>query len=321
MLHIVIPVFLVILVGYVFGRNQTFSPESEKLINVYVLFISLPALLFLAVAQSNPAELTQWSFLIATLAGIAASYIVGLVFAYFKKVNSPYSSLIAMSSCYGTTGYMGIPIVIAAFGSQAAVPAAIATILHNIPAIMSVIVTHDIHQQKNARSAGLLSSIKLALMTTLKNPLTIAVIAGMVFSILHVPVPEILASFAKFLSAAAGPTALFALGLGLSRIRINASLLRQKATWVIPVVLFKIALQPAVTLVALLLLGEAKIDIWFATAIVMAAQPIGAGAYVFASKYEFFAEETSIAIIVSLVPTLVSIALILQFFNADKALG
>lgn len=315
MLGIVAPVFLVILVGYIFGLKNNFSAESEKLINVYVLFIALPALLFLAVAKADPADLTQWKFVCATLVGITIAYIAGVGFAYFKGVPTPQSSLVGMASCYGTTGYMGIPIAIAAFGSQAAVPAAIATILHNIPAIMSVIVTHDIAQQKHTqKQVGVLSSVRLALLTTLKNPLTLAVMAGMVFSILRLPLPNVLASFAEFLAAAAGPTALFALGLGLSRIRVSKQKLAQKTTLIVPVVFFKIALQPIVTWLFLMLVGN-DIDIWFATAVVMAAQPIGAGAYVFASKHEYFVEESSMAIILSLLPTLLSITLILHFFK------
>lgn len=74
---------------------------------------------------------------------------------------------------------MGIPILIAAFGPKAAVPAAIATILHNIPAIMTVIITHDLTGQKQSSP---LASVGRALVTTLKNPLTMAVLAGALFA-------------------------------------------------------------------------------------------------------------------------------------------
>lgn len=84
MLKVVVPVFLVILVGYGFGRKHQFAAEAEKLINEYVLYIALPALLFLAVARANPADLAQWPFMAATLAGIAAAYLAGLFLARAK---------------------------------------------------------------------------------------------------------------------------------------------------------------------------------------------------------------------------------------------
>ncbi len=316
MIEIVIPVFLVILVGYLFGRRNQFSAEAEKLINEYVLYIALPALLFLAVARADPSDLAQWRFVLATLAGIAAAYVAGNVLAWTRGVRSPQSSLVGMASCYGTTGYMGIPILVAAFGPQAAVPAAIATILHNIPAIMTVIVTHDIAGRTNV---GLLSSLKRALTTTLKNPLTLAVLAGAAFALLRIPLPGVAVSFTQFLANAAGSTALFALGLGLARIPISRQALSAKLGWIGPTALIKIVLQPVVTLAVLLALVGTGVDIWFATAVVMAAQPIGAGAYVFASRYGYFGEETSVAIILSLLVTVLTLTVILQIFGTQLA--
>lgn len=81
--------------------------------------------------------------------------------------------------------------------------------------------------------------------------------------------------------------------------------------WITPVVLIKIVFQPAVTLVVLVLLDQPR-DVWFAAAVIMAAQPIGAGAYVFSRKYDFFDEETSLSIVVSLVLTLVTLTVMLQ---------
>ncbi|BCH58405.1 membrane protein [Agrobacterium vitis] len=311
MLQVVVPVFLVILVGYGFGRKHQFAAEAEKLINEYVLYIALPALLFLAVARANPADLAQWPFMAATLAGIAAAYLAGLLLARVKGTSAPQSSIVGMATCYGTTGYMGIPILIAAFGPKAAVPAAIATILHNIPAIMTVIITHDLTGQKQSSP---LASAGRALVTTLKNPLTMAVLAGAFFCLLRIPLPAILTSFAGFLAAAAGPTALFALGLGLARIPFSAARLSAMAGWIAPVVLIKILIQPLVTLFIIAVAFKADIDIWYATAVVMAAQPIGAGAYVFGSKYGYFSEETSLAIIVSLLITVLTLTLVLQTF-------
>lgn len=312
MFEIVVPIFLVILVGYGVGKRNTFGPEAEKLINHYVLFIALPALLFLAVARADPSDFAHWQFILATLAGIAVAYIAGIVLGWAKGIASPRSSLIGMTSCYGTTGYMGIPILVAAFGSQAAVPAAIATILHNIPAIMTVIVTHETAERKGSSfSARALR----AFLVPLKNPLTIAVLAGAVFALIRIPLPPVVVRFSEFLAGAAGPTALFALGLGLAGIPIVWSQLTSKMQWLLPTVAFKIVLQPVVTTLVLILLVGRDVDIWFATAIVMAAQPIGAGAYVFAKKYGYFSDETSIGIIASLIVSVVTMPIILAIMK------
>ncbi|GJE04071.1 AEC family transporter [Methylobacterium isbiliense] len=312
MIKIVIPVFLVILLGYLYGRRRKSSTEAEKLINEYVLYIALPALLFLAVARADPADLAQWPFVAATLAGIAAAYLGGALVARSRGTHSPDASIVGMASCYGTTGYMGIPILISAFGPQAAVPAAVATILHNIPAIMAVIITQDLAGRKDVR---VLTSAGRALLMTVRNPLTLAVLAGAAFSLTGLSLPAMAVSFSQFLAAAAGPTALFALGLGLARIDVGRAQLSRQMAWVVPVVLIKILVQPALTVAVLLVLVGTRIDVWAATAIVMAAQPVGAGAYVFANKYDYFREEVSISIIVSLLVTVLTLTAILQILG------
>ncbi|KFX07783.1 hypothetical protein KP22_06745 [Pectobacterium betavasculorum] len=54
--------------------------------------------------------------------------------------------------------------------------------------------------------------------------------------------------------------------------------------------------------------------IWLATAVVMAAQPIGAGVYVFAKKYNYQQDVIALSIIVSLLLALATIPTVLSFF-------
>lgn len=311
MLDVVLPVFSVILIGYIFGIKNTVSKDAESLINTYVLFIALPALLFLSVAQAKPSDLLNSTFIIASLLGIFIAYLAGIGFASLNSVRAPESSIIGMASCYGTVGYMGIPILIMAFGEEAALPAAIATILHNIPAIMTVIITHEVKSQKNK---SLAKTVYNALLTTLKNPLTLAVLLGILFSALSLDLPIFLSKASGFLAGAAGPTALFALGVGLSHIKISKQKIKEKYKWILSTITFKILLQPAVTFLAIIALTDSSSieNIWHISAIIMAAQPIGAGAYMFANKYDSFNEEVSLSIILSLLVTLFSISYLLQ---------
>lgn len=318
MLQIVAPVFLVVLAGYVFGRMNAVSAEAEKLLNTYVLYVALPALLFLPVAQASPSDLARVDFVVATLSGIVLAYLLGVWTARRKAAKGAAVSLVGMGACYGTTGYMGIPILIAAYGAEAAVPAAIATVLHNVPVIMAVIISHEVGRVQGGGGIG--RTVFSAFSTTLRNPLTLAVLAGAVFSVLRVPLPEMLRSFAAFLGNAAGPTALFALGLGLAKIRLSAEVLRETSGWLTPVVLVKLIVQPLVTALVLMLCFGAREGVWFATAIIMAAQPVGAGVYVFASRYGFFARESSMAIVISLLVGMGSMTLLLELL-ASAAQG
>ena len=315
MISIVVPIFLVILTGYVFAKRSPFGADASKLINDYVLYIALPALLFLSVAQAKPQALLHLGFVLATLAGVFVAYILGIMLAGFRSIAAPNSSIVGMAACYGTTGYMGVPIAIAAFGQEAAVPAAIATILHNIPAIMTVIITHGIYSKhNNAQRTALPAIVAGAIKTTLLNPLTVAVITGMLFSLFAIPLPGILKTFTRFLAGAAGPTALFALGLGLAGLNAKSYLNLKALLNLSPIVLIKIIIQPLVTfLVAYHFLGMQLSDVYLLVAILMAAQPIGAGVYVFANKFGYFQDNIAISIIISLFITVITLTLLLEF--------
>lgn len=316
MLSIVAPIFLVILAGYLFAKKNKFSKDAGKLINDYVLFVALPALLFLSVAQAKPEELLHWEFVVATLSGILVAYMLGIAISAFKSIDAPKSSIVAMAACYGTTGYMGVPIAIAAFGEKAAVPAAIATILHNIPAIMAVIITYGVFSDEHKEGRSSVSIMLTAIKTTLLNPLTLAVIAGMFFSFLAIPLPDILKTFTGFLSGAAGPTALFALGIGLSGLSVKSHMNIKSLIDLSPIITIKILIQPLVTfVVAYYLLGMEASDIYLIVAILMSAQPIGAGVYVFANKFDFFQEHAAVSIIISLLITIFSLSFLLEVMS------
>ncbi|WP_338804283.1 AEC family transporter [Xenorhabdus griffiniae] len=319
MFMIVAPIFLVIFIGYCFGRLRPDSGHSDKLINDYVLYIALPALLFLAIARADVSELQQWGFIVASLAGIGVVYVLGVLVAKIMGIGLPQSSLLGMGACYGTTGYMGVPILISVYGEPAALPAAIATILHNIPAIIAVIITYDVLSTRQSGSNISISrSLVRSLKVTLSNPLTISVIAGLIFVYFEIPVPKFLQSLAAFLGNAAGPTALFALGLGLSRLKVKDHINAEALKLIVPMLLLKLGIQPLVTFIcAYYLFGMQQADnIWLIAAIIMAAQPIGAGVYVFANKYGFKQETISLSIIISLFITLVTIPIVLQLLSS-----
>ncbi|WP_233967072.1 AEC family transporter [Pectobacterium polaris] len=317
MFLIVIPLFLVILVGYGYGRAKPDSGQADKLINDYVLYIALPALLFIAVARADTSDLKQWGFMLSTLCGIAVSYMLAALLAKRMRIGLPHSSLLSMGACYGTTGYMGVPMLISVYGEQAALPAAMATILHNIPAIMAVIVSWDVFSTRATdANTRLIHSVGRSALTTVKNPLTISVLAGLAFVLLDIQVPVVIESFARFLGNAAGPTALFALGLGLARLKVKEHLNVTVSKTVLPMVVLKLVIQPAVTFATAVYvfgMGQSQ-GIWLATAVVMAAQPIGAGVYVFAKKYNYQPDVIALSIIVSLLLALVTIPAVLSLF-------
>ncbi|MEI7216534.1 AEC family transporter, partial [Pectobacterium carotovorum] len=142
------------------------------------------------------------------------------------------------------------------------------------------------------------------------------VLAGLAFVLLDIQVPVVIESFARFLGNAAGPTALFALGLGLARLKVKEHLNVTVSKIVLPMAVLKLVIQPAVTFaIAVYVFGmDGYQGVWLATVVVMAAQPIGAGVYVFAKKYHYQPDVIALSIIISLLLALVTIPAVLSLF-------
>ncbi|MFM1651807.1 AEC family transporter [Brevibacillus sp. B_LB10_24] len=321
LLDVVLPVFAIMLCGYLAGTFGIVSKSGSKSLNNYVFFVALPALLFLSTATAPVEQLTNWGFIGINLGGIMISFIVAILIGkIIFKQDFPSSSIYGMNVSYGTTGYMGIPLVITAFGEKAALPAALATLLHNIPVITIVLLTFETSRMMaNREGKNIPKIIRGILKPVITNPLTISVIAGIVVAVLHINLPHSVKTFSKLLADASGPTALFALGLSLvgqtRRIKQSGVHTSEIAT----IVVLKLLFQPVMT--GLFMIYVFQIDtLWGIVSVVMSALPVGAGVYVFAQKYGKLIKETSVAILISMFISVLTVSSLLIFFSQKISL-
>lgn len=313
----VLPVFAIMFCGYLSGVFGIVNNTGSKSLNNYVFYVALPALLFLSIATTPIKYLANWSFISINLGGILASFVIAIIISRFVYKNSfSTSSLYGMNASYGTTGYMGIPLAIAAFGQEAALPAALATLIHNIPVITLVLLTFEV--SRTMKNLGLGKQIiEIAwdvLKPVLKNPLTISVVAGIVVAMLELKLPTSIQNFAQLLAGASGPTALFALGLGLVGQTKVIKEFEVKKSEVAVIVSLKLLLQPVITLGLMMFVFEVNM-LWGSIAVLMSALPVGAGVFVFAQKYEKLEQQTSIAILVSMVISIFTVSSLLVYLS------
>jgi malonate transporter len=322
--NVSLPVFGIVFAGFLAARWGVLPQAGIKTLNDYVYYFALPALLFASLARAPVSELTNWRFAAANLGGILISFGLSIMVArtIFAR-GMPTLAMHGMAASYGTTGYMGVPLLITAFGQQAAVPAALATLIHNIPVITLVILAMEAsktlgQEQVGAEQVGAQTTrnnpapgvARTVTKAILLNPLTIAVAAGAAVAISKVNLPGPIAVFTDLLANAAGPTALFAVGLALVG---RGRALREGAvrgSEVATLVALKIGLQPLVTLLLVFTLFPLE-ALWRTTTMVMAALPVGAGVYVFAQRYNELVEETSIAILLSMLVSVVTVSVVL----------
>lgn len=310
-----IPIFLTLLLGFSFAKVKGISADTETFIHQFVLHLGLPAVLFLSIATADIDQLLNWPFVLTVTGGIVMTYGIAILWAKYQGINHPDASLIGMAGSYGLTGFMGIPLMMMAFGPPIAIVAALATVLHNIPVIVTVVAAYEIGkkpsaQQNRSRFYRHLGKIIFT------NPLMLAVIVGAVFAVTPLTLPVAITQFCRFFGAAAGPCGLFSLGIALAKISTAKRPQSQQISRALPIILIKLLIHPMITFILGYFIFQLPVNDWgFIGAVMMAALPIGVAAHVFAKHYQFYSQEIALASVISLILSFITLTGLLYFFT------
>src|SRR5690606_18249404 len=125
---LVLPVFALILIGYLCRRTNRLGPHAASELNRFVVWLALPALLFSVTANSSWERLWQPGFLLAFGGSALAVFLLAL-FWRLRQGTAADAQLDALGAAYANTGYVGIPLCILVFGENGLEPALIASLV------------------------------------------------------------------------------------------------------------------------------------------------------------------------------------------------
>jgi len=133
-LNIVLPVFGVILAGVLSRKTGLLGADTSEALNKFVFYVALPPLLFLSFARVPVDDIFNWPFINAYLLGtfLTLAFSVVCAWLFFAHRELPILTLHAMLSMFSNTVYLGIPLLILAYGPVGATPAIIVTLLSNL---------------------------------------------------------------------------------------------------------------------------------------------------------------------------------------------
>ncbi|SHF72501.1 AEC family transporter [Ornithinibacillus halophilus] len=306
----VIPLFAIILAGFVAGRMNLLPNSAASSLNSFVYYFSLPALLFFSIATAPVNQLTNANFILANILLIIGFYLFTIIF--FKIVyKKPLQELTmyGMMTTYGNTGFLGIPLIIAIFGQAAAIPVAISILIYDLVILIMVISSFEVLKQKS--DGDFLQTIKVILKSVFLNPINGSLLIGFSIAFLQIPTPEPLLVFADTLGAAAGPTALFSLGLGLASQRKDLLSYAFRKSEMFVLLLFKLILLPLFAYFLVYLVFPVNNHVWAATIVILSSLPTGAMVNVFSERYQTLTREVPAFILLSTVLSLFSTSIIL----------
>ena len=236
-LGVAIPFFAVLLCGMLASQLKLLDPRGLMGLNGFVFWFALPSLLFHKVATTPFGRLVDpWLYLAYEGSCVIVYGLVYLV-ARLAKLTPAMAAICAFAAAWGNVGYMGVPLLIAAYGEARALPAVVAVVLDNL--VLQSLTILIVEASLNADKGGLRTVAR----AVVRNPLILAVFAGAIAAFLGVRLPLPVAGFLGLLGAAAAPAALFALGATLyggsltGHLRLVASITAAKLV-VLPLIAF-----------------------------------------------------------------------------------
>jgi len=304
---VALPVFAIMLAGFLAGRSRILGEASSEALNAFVYWFALPPVLFLSLATVPLADVFNWPFIWTFMIGMAAVALPSVLVAKFLFPNTFAGlTLHGLTAIFANTGYMGIPLFIAAFGPEGTLPAVIATAVNSAVIIGLSILFVEIGAGSGRTPHKVLADAMLAVV---RGPLFLAPLAGILWSWAGLGLPVWLENFAGLMGAAAGPCALFAMGLFMVGKPLSAG--AAEVGWMVGA---KLIVHPLITW----WLAVSVFDLEFELVrgvVLMAALPTGALSFVIAQKYGIFVQRSSAAILVSTVLSVFTVSALLAWFG------
>ncbi|WP_296944033.1 AEC family transporter [uncultured Massilia sp.] len=286
-LLILLPIFGLILAGYLARLRGVMGPGAAGDVNRLVVWLALPALLFDIMAHTGWRAIWQPGFVGTFM--LAKGLLFGAVLGWRLLARKPLAdaSIDAVAASYPNTGYVGFPLLLLLFGKDSLTPTTIATIIVACVFFAAAIALIEAGLQAERHPARLAARVAGAV---LRNPLVLAPLAGAAFAGAGAVVPASVETFLKLLGGAASPCALVGLGLFLA----NQTLARTATPTAAPapggratlaaLVAAKLAVQPLLTW-ALATWVFALPAASRHMAVLLAALPTGTGPFMLAEYY------------------------------------
>ena len=252
-LLITFPFFALVLCGYIAARRQFLPQAAIPGLNTFVLYFALPCMLYRFGSSTPIAQLLDpavfFVYLVCALTMVAFTTAVTLSHRIDWN-NAAFGSLVA---AFPNTGFMGVPLLVALLGAQAAGPA-ILTIVVDLMITTSLCIA--LSRLDAADADGARVAVKNALKGVTSNPMPWAILAGAFSSYFGLePIKPVMHTMGM-LADAASPVALFTIGAVLARSQMTSSDPTPLMDY-IPVAMKKLLLHPLLVL----LVGTAAISL------------------------------------------------------------
>lgn len=300
-----IPVVLLVAVGYLAARVRWIRPEASKDLSNLVFLVLTPALMFRTMSSVQVQQLDVRP-LTAYFAAVLLLFLAVLVRLGLNR----RAAVLAMASTFSNTVMIGIPLIGLAYGEAGLVVLLALVSLHALVLLTAATVALEFAVAREAGRAGKnglrhgLRTVFGAVRNALIHPVPLPIIAGLLFAQTGWQLPEVVDRPLQWLGNAFGPLALLLVGVTLAGAGVGAQLRGALA-----VAVAKNLMLPALVALLGVLLGLSGLPLL--VMVVTAALPVGANVFLFSQRYAVAEELVTTSVIVSNAAALLTLPLVM----------
>ncbi len=316
-LSLVTPIFGLIALGFFSMRWGYLSEGSGRAVTELGFKVAMPALLFRAMLGVGEVAVSPLRLAVTYLVSVALVWALSAFAARVLLGRPPADRpVFGMAATFGNGVMLGFPVIVSAFGPEAGTPLAILAVCDTI--ILWLIGT--LHMEvalRDSRGLGVRAVVDV-LRGVARNPLIVALAAGALCRWLGLTLeglPPVPARLVELVAQAGVPVSLLGLGMSLAGYRIKG-----ETSAMALIIGIKLVVMPAVGLIlATWVFGLPPL--WAGVITVFLAMPVGANAFLFASRYDRAVAPVSASVALSTLLAVVTVTLALLALQAQGDMG
>ena len=287
----ILSIIIMIGLGYFLKRIDFLSEKDIDPFNKIVMYILLPCMIFHALYSADLSLISKLGIL--PLVILASSVVTGIVsFFILKQLKLDDITLwsVLVTVMIANTAFMGYPVTLGIFGQEGFLRA----IFCDIATLCIFLILSFVMILK------FVGTVKTAVKKITFFPPLWAVILGLVFNFINIPIGPVIDNTVNYLGQGAIPLIMIALGLS-----IDFSAIKRSKSMIVFTSIMKLMFFPIVAFVVATQLG--LVDLQFKISIVEAAMPSGMMSLLLAITYKLDYELTSDCILINTVISLITL--------------
>ena len=304
-----LPVVLLIAIGYIAGRAGWIRAEATRDLSNLVFMVLTPALLF---RTMSTVHVEQLDFKPVAMYFVAAALLFAAMLVW-QGLNRR-ATVLALAATFSNTVMIGVPLVGLAYGQAGLVTLFTLISVHALVLLTIATVVLELAVAREAAASGarvgqhLMLTVLGAVRNGIIHPVPLPIIAGLLFAQTGLVIPGLIDKPLLLLSNAFGPIALVLVGVTLTHVRVGDHL-----KGALGLALIKNLAFPS--LVAFMSWSFGLSGMSLSVMIVAAAMPIGANVFLFSQRYRVAEELVTASVAVSTALALLTVSLVMALLG------